>query len=198
MNKLLELDFCREINCSRETVLWNYWDHEHLTEMHDGYVSSDIMYEKGNVLFRIDNIKFSMIPFLSSKTPIFMAQHDENTIVVFAIQYSVISKTTIKVEALEKYKTKIYMNYKFYLNGWRILLKPILKKFIERWNNRVWIEDLEIKQRRDKFIRLGFKDFSGMPSKISDRKPPNNIKFKLPVARPKNSIRDRHTLRHTN
>jgi len=198
MNNLLELEFCREINCSKETVLWNYWDHEHLTEMHDGYISSDIMYEKGNILFRVDSIKFSMIPFLSSKTPIFMSQHDENTLIVYAIQFSVISKTTIQVEELEVYKTKINMNYKFYLNGWRIVLKPILKKFIKRWNDRVWIEDLEIKQRRDKFIKLGFKDFSGMPIKISDRKAPNNKKFKLPIARPKNSIRDRHILRHKN
>ena len=41
---------------------------------------------------------------------------------------------------------------------------------IRRWNEKVWQEDLPLKLRRQKVMRNGFVDFSGLPEKIIDRK----------------------------
>jgi len=194
-SNILEVEIKKEIKCSKEVALWNYWDHEHLDVIHDGYKDSNILYDKNNFMFRIDNIKV-FIPFLKFLTPIFMVQHDENTIINFAVQMGVISKTTITTKTLSKSSCQITMNYKFYLNGWRKILRPILKIMIPKWNEKVWLEDLPVKLRRQKVLEMNFKDFKGLPKKISERLKgkDDNISFKLPIPRPLNSSRDLHPL----
>ena len=86
------------------------------------------------------------------------------------------------------------MNYKFYLNGWKIILKPILKMLIPVWNKKVWVEDLPVKLRRQKVLQMGFKDFHGLPDDIEQRKGHEIKKVKLPIPRPRKSSRDLHPL----
>ncbi len=192
---ILEVEIIKEINCSKEVALWNYWDHEHLDVVHEGYKKSDILYDKNNFMFRVDNIKVPF-PFLKFLTPVFMVQHDENTLFTYAVQMGVISKTTITVNSKTNSSCEIIMNYKFFLNGWRKILKPFLKIMIPKWNEKVWLEDYPIKMRRQKVVDMNFKDFKGLPSKISSRskKNANGNSFKLPVPRPINSSRDLHPL----
>ena len=115
-NNILEVEILKKINCSKEVALWNYWDHEHLDVVHSGYKQSDILYDKNNFMFRIDKIKVPF-PFLKLLTPIFMVQHDENTLIVYAVQMGVVSKTTITVNSLTKSSCQIIMNYKFHCFG---------------------------------------------------------------------------------
>jgi hypothetical protein len=189
---ILEIEIKKEIECSAEVAKWNYWDHEHLDVIHEGYEKVDILYENNNFSFGISTLKIPVIPFLTAKSPLFLVQHDENTQFTFASQFGVLSKTTIKVNPQTRSSCKIVMNYKFYLNGWRIILKPILSRLIPIWNEKVWQEDLPVKLRRQKIIDMGFKDFWGLPKNINERNFNGNIEFKLPIPRPKNSTRDRH------
>lgn len=193
-DKVLEIEIKKNIECSADIAWWNYWDHEHLDVIHDGYKKSDIMYDKSNYLFRIDSIKVPLIPFLSFKTPIFMVQHDRNTLYTFAIQFGVSSKTTIKIFSLTDRSCEITMNYKFYFEGWKFILKPLIKYLIPKWNEKVWMEDLPVKLRRQKVLDLNFKDFVGLPNNIEDRFTKNIYDLKLPIPRPKKSTRDRHPL----
>ena len=194
---ILEIEIKKEIECSAEVAKWNYWDHEHLDVIHGGYEEVDILYDSNNFAFGISTLKIPVIPFLTAKSPLFLVQHDKNTQFTFASQFGVLSRTTIKVESLSRNSCKIVMNYKFYLNGWRIILKPILKRLIPIWNEKVWQEDLPVKLRRQKVIDMGFKDFWGLPKEINERNFDGNIEFKLPIPRPKNSTRDRHPLKST-
>ena len=127
---ILEVDIIKDVDCSSNVAFWNYWDHEHLDVVHDGYNESNILYDSKNFLFRIDSISIPLIPFIKSTTPIFMVQHNDKTLYSFACQFGILSKTTIKIESLERAKCSIHMNYKFYLNGWRKILRPLLKKMI--------------------------------------------------------------------
>ena len=86
------------------------------------------------------------------------------------------------------------MNYKFHLEGWRIILKPLLKKMILIWNEKVWQEDLPVKLRRQKVLDMNFKDFIGMPENFDERNYEGKINFKPPIPRPKKSTRDKHPL----
>jgi len=195
---ILEINIKKNIKCSKEVALWNYWDHEHLDVVHGGYTKSDILYDRENYLFRIDLIKIPFVPLMKFTTPIFMVQHDNDTLLVFATQFGVLSKTTITIKSLENTKCEITMNYKFYLNGWRGLLRPLLKKLIPIWNEKVWREDYPVKIRRQKILDMNFKDFVGLPEKITDRINNSKKEFKLPIPRPKNSTRDQHPLRKVN
>jgi hypothetical protein len=192
---VLEVEIQKKINCSKDVALWNYWDHEHLDIVHGGYKKSHILYDKNNFMYRVDNIKVPL-PFLVFQTPLFMVQHNENTLFVFAVQMGIISKTTITIKSLETSLCQITMNYKFYLNGWRKILKPVLKLLIPIWNEKVWLEDLPIKIRRQKVLDMNFKDFQGLPEKINQRKKSKtaNYSLKLPIPRPINSSRDQHPL----
>ena len=78
--KVLEFNFKKQINCSKEVAFWNYWDHEHLDVVHKGYTKSDIMYDSNNFMFRIYRVRIPVFSFIAVKTPIFMVQHDENTL----------------------------------------------------------------------------------------------------------------------
>jgi hypothetical protein len=195
---ILEINIKKNIKCSKEVALWNYWDHEHLDVIHGGYTKSDILYDRENYLFRIDLIKIPFVPLMKFTTLIFMVQHDNDTLLVFATQFGVLSKTTITIKSLENTKCEITMNYKFYLNGWRGLLRPLLKKLIPIWNEKVWREDCPVKIRRQKILDMNFKDFVGLPEKITDRINNSKKEFKLPIPRPKNSTRDQHPLRKVN
>mgnify|MGYP000226882648 FL=1 len=192
MNHLLEVDIQNKINCSKSVALWNYWDHEHLDVVHSGYKTSDILYDHNNFLFRIDRIRIPIFSFIAIKTPIFMVQHDESTLFTYAIQFGFESKTTIKIEEVDKNNCKINSNYKFHLEGWRIIFKPLLKVLIRKWNEKVWLEDLPIKLRRQKVLEMNFKDFVGLPTEVSDRYNGVIKDLKLPIVRPKNSRRDQH------
>ena len=192
---ILEIEIKKEIECSAEVAKWNYWDHEHLDVIHGGYEKVDILYDNNNFSFGMSTLKIPVIPFLKARSPLFLVQHDENTQFTFASQFGVLSKTTIKIKPETRSSCKIVMNYKFYLNGWRIILRPILSRLIPIWNEKVWQEDYPVKLRRQKVVDMGFKDFWGLPKDINERNFNGKIEFKLPIPRPKNSTRDRHPLR---
>ncbi len=196
MNNILEFNFTKKVNCSKQVAFWNYWDHEHLDVVHGGYSKSDILYDKKEFMFRVDEVKLPIIGFLKPLTPIFTVQHDEDTMITYAIQFGVLSKTTIKIKTVEEKKCEINMNYKFYLNGWRKIIKPILKFLVPKWNEKVWLEDLPIKLRRQKVIDMNFKDFIGLPEDINERVFKGNRDLKLPIPRLLNSSRDKHPLKN--
>jgi len=192
MNHLLEVNIIKKIKCSKAVAFWNYWDHEHLDQVHSGYKTSDIMYDKNNFLFRIDQVRLPIFSFIVIKTPIFMVQHDESTLFTFAIQFGCESKTTIKMKEIDKNITEIKMNYKFYLEGWRIVMKPFLRVLIKKWNEKIWLEDLPVKLRRQKVLEMNFKDFHGLPDQLSDRENGVIQDLKLPIPRALKSSRDKH------
>ena len=91
MSKIIEVSIKKKVNCSKDVAFWNYWDHEHLDVVHKGYKKSDIMYDSKNFLFRFDDIRTPGLSFLTTKTPIFMVQHDQNTLFTYSAPFGVIS-----------------------------------------------------------------------------------------------------------
>ena len=191
MSKTISLSINKTVNCSKEVIFWNYWDHEHLDVVHGGYTKSDILYEFKNSMFRIDKMKIPFVPFLKIRTIFFMVQQDPNTLITYASQLGILSMTVVRVEEFEHAKCKVNIEYNFQLEGFQMLFEPVIKFMLKKWNNKVWSEDLKLKLRRQKVINLGFKDFKGLPNQIADRKP-SKYELKLPLPRPINSTRDQH------
>ena len=186
-NEILEIEITKQVNCCKNVAFWNYWDQEHLEVVHKGYQNVQILYETDQCMFSARNIKIPLIGLWVTAS-ILMVQKDENTLVSYATQLGVLSKTTVKIKDQSKDSCEIVMHYKFYLNSWQKLLKPLLKILIPKWNEKVWIEDLPIKLRRQKVLRYNFKDFIGLPKKIEDRKYEGEIKLSIPIPRPKKSL----------
>jgi len=195
---ILEKTLERNIEVSKAVVLWNYFDHEHLDVVHGGYKEAHVLFEKGNYFVNIYKVKIPFIPFFYFKFPVFGFMEDEDTYVNYSFQFGIDSKLTVSVNEIKKDYCKIKMNYKFNLVGLRIIFYPLLKLMVSRWNEKVWMEDMPVKTRRQMVLRMGFKDFYGLPDKIEDRFFEDTLKVELPIKRPRHSTRDRHPLKLSN
>ncbi len=193
--KILEITIKKEIDCSKDVAFWNYWDHEHLDIIHSGFAEPHILYEDRNFMYRIDAVKIPFIPFIKISTPMFMVQHDDNTLYTYTVQLGIVSRNKITINEIDKQKSEIIMNYKFLLKYWQLPFKNLLRKLFTKWNERIWNEDYPVKIRRQKILNMNFKDFIGLPMKRSEREfKGENYKLVLPVKRYKNSSRDQHPL----
>jgi hypothetical protein len=174
-----EFNFKKTINACKDSVLWNYWDHEHLFIVHDNYTEAKVLYENNELAVLLLKFKLPIFSFLTSNSLNIMYMLDKDTIKVFNRGlFNLLSETTIIVNEIKENQCDIKMNYKFFLDGWKIVLAPFLKKMTESWNQKVWEEDYSLKIRRSKLLNLGFKDFQGMSNKGHKVQ-----KFSLPIKR---------------
>lgn len=183
---------CKQIvSASRNVVQWNYMDGEHLSVVHGGYSSVDLLYEDGHNSFGRAFVRIPVLRFIRVPTTIFVSFPDSDTQVTYAHQLFIWSKTTIHCEELDEYKTQVTMTYEFELSGWRRFLHRPLKLLVPRWNEQVWKEDLPLKLRRQQMLDLGFVDFVGLPhEKPSSR--PQQTNLILPIRRPPDSPIAKH------
>ena len=182
--KILSVTFKRKVNCSASVCKWNHLDHDHINYTHKGiYNNSEIFYEDDRVVLFYHSLNIPLIPFIKVNTFDLTVLKDKNTVCTYGFQFGISSLSIARYKDIGKDKCLVEVNYKFKFTGLRILLYPLIKFLIPKWNERTWQEDLPLKLRRQKVKRLNFKDFTGMPKKMKDRKFNGKIDFKLPITR---------------
>ena len=147
------------------------------------YNETEIFYEDDRVVLFYHRIKIPLIPFIKISTIDMTALKDKNTVCTYGFQFGIPSLSTAVYKDVGKDKCSVTVNYKFKFTGLQILLYPLIRFLVPRWNLRTWKEDLPLKLRRQKVKRLNFKDFKGLPSKIKDRKFSGPIDFNLPISK---------------
>ena len=187
--KVVEIKYQNEAECAASVAIWNYCDLEHFIPVHKGWSDFTTLYESADTISFLGTMKFPFLPSVHSL--IVQVRHDDNTLKVINSMLGIPVLSTIKVTEIRKDYSAFEMNYKFMFMGWKELLlpivEPILRRLVVFWNDRQWREDLPVKLRRQKVLRLGFKDFKGLPDKISERHYDGPIKNSLPVPRLKDS-----------
>ena len=182
--KILNLTFKRKVNACAKVCLWNHWDQDHANYVHKGlYTETEIFYEDDRVILTLHRLKIPLLPFLIINTVDFEVLKDKNTVCTYGFQFGIPSLSTAVYKDIGKDKCLVTVNYKFKFSGLQILLYPLIRFLVPRWNLRTWKEDLPLKLRRQKVKRLNFKDFKGLPSKIKDRKFSGPIDFNLPISK---------------
>ena len=182
--KILDITFRRKVNCTANVCKWNHWDQDHINYTHKGiYSSSEIFYEDDRSALTYHTMKVPLVPFININTVDMTVLKDKNTVCTYGFQFGIPSLTTATYKDIAKDKCLVITNYKFKFSGMQILFFPIVKYLIPKWNKQTWEEDLPLKIRRQKVKRMNFKDFSGLPNKIKDRKYMGEIDFKLPITR---------------
>ena len=160
--KILDITFKRKVNCSASVCKWNHWDHDHINYTHKGsYNESEIFYEDDRVALTYHSLKIPLIPFLKISTLDMTVLKDKNTVCTYGFQLGIPSLTSATYTDIGKDKCLVVTNYKFKFTGLQILIYPLIKFLVPKWNKRTWYEDLPLKQRRQKIKRMSFKDFRG-------------------------------------
>ena len=190
--EVFKLHFSKEIDCSPDVALWNYWDHEHINIVHDSFTDAKVMYEDEKLAILLLTFKIPIFSFLKNTGMSAFVKHGKYHFSDFQmLQFGIPFCSTIKITGIDDDRCKITMDYRYYLKGWkRIIFKPLLKVMAGRWNEAFWLEDLNLKLRRQRVVRWGFKDFVGMPDDLKDRINDQPLDQKTPVRRPKGSPLD--------
>ena len=181
--KVIEYECQRELNCAASVGIWNYLDVEHPEFVHAGMDTFDMVYETTDFNVGICRVINPMFPILRSSSVQVIIRHDENTFVNVSNFFGAPSVVTYKITEPRKDHSVYKMKYTFFLSGWRVLWAPLMKFFLPKWNERTWTEDLPLKIRRQKVLRMGFKDFVGLPEKIEDRFYEGPLESKFPLYR---------------
>jgi hypothetical protein len=151
-----------------EVVKWNSWDAEHLKTVHSAYDAPQILVSSPGLGLFIDRFKIPILGF-RLKSMVFGWQMNESTQISFCLTPFFLAKNSIELIPMGGKKTKVKVTYQFCGNIFQSLLFPIYKIMIQRWNKKVWLEDLPLKLRRQKALEYGFIDFQGLPIEITER-----------------------------
>lgn len=175
----------REVDAAAAAVWWNYWDHEHLMVVHKNYTDAKILYENEIMGALLLTYKLPIFSWIKSNSLNIIIKHNKQVIKAINVGiFGVPVVTTVKVTEDRRDHCILDINHKFFLMGWKQVLKPLLTIMVPRWNERVWQEDLPLKVRRTKVMRLGFKDFYGLPAKREDRQRTGELEFvRIPLSK---------------
>lgn len=159
--------------------------------MHASFNDVKILYESENIAIQLLTLKAPILGFMDVKTMMTIIRKSPGTIIGFNTMLGMPVETTITITETRKDHSVFTMNYRFHLSGFRQwftpLIKLVLRPLVGFFSARQWREDLPIKLRRQKILRLGFKDFQGLPDRIEDRVYDGPLECTLPVPRLKGS-----------
>lgn len=185
-NITLTLRCEREMDCPKEVVMWNYYDHEHLTGTHYKYYSTArVLAEGNNWALAYRKMKMPFLPFTCSGIAL---QCIENNVMKTFHKDSIgfLLEMEVHFKDLPNDRSLITVIYNINTHPFLKLFEPIFKKLFKGWFHATWVEDEPMRLRRWRVHKLGFKDFCGINYINNKSSKPENLEikkyeFKLPI-----------------
>lgn len=177
-NITLSLTCNREMDCPKEIVMWNYYDHEHLIGTHYK------LYDRARVLAERDDwalvYRSKKMPFLPFYTGGLALQYmDGNTMKTFHQDSNgFLLEMEVKFEDLPNNRSLMTATYKINVHPFFKIFEPIFKMLFRKWFDATWDEDAPMRLRRWKVHQLGFKDFYGVDYINKKLPKPDNVEAK--------------------
>lgn len=177
-NITLSLKCEREMDCPKEVVMWNYYDHEHLVGTHYKYYNkARVLAEKDNWALVYRKMKMPFLPFNCSGIALqFMEGNVMKTFHKDSIGF--LLEMEVHFKDLPNDRSLITAIYKINTHPFFKLFEPIFKKLFRGWFNATWVEDEPMRLRRWKVHKLGFKDFNGIDYINKKLPKPENLQVK--------------------
>ena len=152
-----------EMDCPKEVVVWNYYDHEHVVGTHyKHYNYCRILAEKdGWCLVE----RFYKLPIIQLRTSSLGFMYLENPNLIRSIQYGKLGSVLeqeIHLQDIGTDRCKVTCIYTMKVPGIFKFLEPLFQRVTTRWFHATWEEDAPMRIRRWKVWKLGFRDFSGL------------------------------------
>ena len=176
----LSLTSEREMDCPKEVVMWNYYDHEHLVGTHYKlYDKARVLAERDDWALVYRSKKMSIIPFNTGGLALQYMDWESCTMKTFhqdSIGFLLEMEANFK--DLSNDRSLITVTYKINIHPFFKIFEPIFKRIFKKWFEDTWAEDEPMRLRRWKVHKLGFKDFHGIDY-INKRLPkPEKIEVK--------------------
>ncbi len=188
---ILSKTFVRRTGFPAAVVLWNIFDQEHVEVLHGSYIEARVMHEdEKHVLQRI-RYRLPFFPFIKHSSMSLMTMTGEWSLNDYQlVLFGIPSLASYEIEPHGEEDSTITATYRVVLRGWQKMLAPILRRMMAVWQEKVWEEDLPLKERRTMVLKWGFQDFVGLKEKVEDRVHSGKWECKLPIPRPKESPMD--------
>ncbi len=153
----------REMDCPKEIVIWNYYDHEHVVGTHYKYYSHfKILAEHGDWCM-VE--RFYKLPIINLKASSLGLMYMESPNVIRSIQFGKLGMQLhqeIKLDDLGPERCRVTCTYSLEVPALAKALEPLFRRVLSRWFDDTWDEDAPMRLRRWKVWKLGFRDFRGI------------------------------------
>ena len=159
---LLTAKFRAEMDCPKEVVMWNYYDHEHLVGTHYKYYNATrVLAERDDWSLVVRGKRMPLLPFYTSG--IGFQYMDGNTMKSFHQDtIGFMLEMEAFFEDLPNDRCAVTVTYRINTHPIFKLFDPFFQKLFKKWFWATWEEDAPMRLRRWKVHQLGFKDFSGI------------------------------------
>ena len=149
---------------TKELLIWNYWDHEHIVGTHFQH------YKKVNILIENDNYclserwaKLPFVPFYFKEiTFAILTNENQQDVFHYAFFNLIKSKQTFVFKEDNNKNCSVTRYDYFEVPKFLRFLQPFFDKIMKKWFVDVWNEDMPMRERRMKVWNLGFQDFKGI------------------------------------
>jgi hypothetical protein len=170
----LTAQFRAEMDCPKEVVMWNYYDHEHLVGTHYKYYNGTrVLAERDDWSLVVRSKRMPLLPFYTAGVG--FQYMDGNTMKSFhQDQLGFILEMEALFEDMPNDRCSVTVTYRIQAHPIFKLFDSYFKKLFKGWFWATWEEDAPMRLRRWKVHNLGFKDFSGI----------EHINKKLPKPQP--------------
>ena len=158
----LSLTCSKEMDCPKEVVMWNYYDHEHLIGTHYKlYDNARVIAEKGDWALVYRSKK---LPFFPLWTGGLALQRMEGNVMKTVHQDLIgfLLEMEVKFDDLPNERCLITSTYNINIPRFFKIFEPIFKSIFTKWFDATWEEDAPMRLRRWKVHKLGFRDFNGV------------------------------------
>jgi len=158
----LTLNLSKEMDCPKEVVIWNYYDHEHLCGTHwKLYHEARVLAEKDDWALVFRKSKIPIVPF--SNQGIGFQMMEGNVMKTFHFDMvGFLLEMEVHFFDLPNNRSKMDIVYQIRVPYWMRFIEPLFRKVFTNWFDNAWAEDVPMRMRRWKVYQLGFKDFHGV------------------------------------
>jgi hypothetical protein len=153
----------KDMDCSKEVVIWNYFDHEHVVGTHYKYYNRYKIIAEQNDWCLVE--RFYKLPIIRYKTSSHGFMFLENPNLIRSYQFGKLGMTLDQkmiFEDLGPEKCKVTCEYRLEVPGFMKVFEPLWKRITAQWFIDTWDEDAPMRLRRQQVWKLGFRDFLGI------------------------------------
>jgi hypothetical protein len=186
----------QDMDCPKEIVIWNYFDHEHVVGTHyKHYENIRVIAEHDRWAFCERDFKIPLVPFRVTSRNISALVSPDRMLSYHLASFGVMHEQTYTFTDLGPERCRVTLESRMRLPAAFGVLKPLLDKWYQamcrKWFYATWDEDVPMRARRWKVWKLGFRNFVGIdyvnektekPAGRGDEPRPYPIEMPVPKA----------------